>query len=367
MKIRESGVALSRIVQIGSRLAQLERETGERYLALNRGVNAVVGIDLREVVAGIDFNARGMQTYPPAAGMPDLREAIAAEYFGDPAEAAHVLVTAGGMNALDLVLQTLDVGRLYLPAYHWGSYGHIATIRGVEVGEYGSRGELAERIDELCGSAVLLCDPGNPLGEKYDDDEQLALVRRLSDADVAVIVDCPYRRVFAGAEDGFYARLARMPNVVITESFSKSVGLSGQRIGFVHASDPALRDELAVRLMYCTNGVNAFAQQLVLRLLATSAGRRAVDRFKLATQEGIARNIAYLRGRGLLATEFYTESEPRGIFVIVNRSEDELLARRIGSVGLSFFTRSRKAEVSGYARICVSVPHDDFVRYFSRV
>ena len=29
-----------------------------------------------------------------------------------------------------------------------------------------SRGELAERIDELCGSAVLLCDPGNPLGEK---------------------------------------------------------------------------------------------------------------------------------------------------------------------------------------------------------
>ena len=367
MKIKRSGAALSKIVQIGSRLAQLEKETGERYLALNRGVNSVVGIDLCEVVSGFDFNGRAMQVYPPALGMPTLREAIAVEYFGDAAEASRILVTAGGMNALDLVIQTLDMQRLYLPVYHWGSYNHIATIRGVETTEYYTRKELADRIDELCGSAVLLCDPGNPLGEKYDDAAQLTLIRRLTEAGVVVIVDSPYRRVFAGAEDGFYAALSRIEGVVVTESFSKSLGLSGQRIGFVYTSDQALSDELAVRLMYCTNGINAFAQQLVLSLLTTPEGRRAVDDFKRATQEGIARNIAYLRARGLLAERFYTESEPRGIFAVVNRSESELLDHKIGSVGLDFFTRSCRSEASRYARICVSVPHDEFVRYFDRV
>ena len=62
MKIKESGVALSHIVEIGENLAALSARTGAEYLRLNRGINSVVNIDLREVIAGIDFNTAQMQT-----------------------------------------------------------------------------------------------------------------------------------------------------------------------------------------------------------------------------------------------------------------------------------------------------------------
>lgn len=367
MEIKKSGAALSKIVQIGDKLRQLTAQTGQEYLPLNRGVNSVVNIDLREVVAGIDFNANPLQVYPPGAGFPALRRAINEEYFGGHSAPENILVTAGGMNALDLVLQTLRIEKLYLPVYYWGSYFHIMTIRGVGAGEYGAQAELEDMIPQLQGSAVLICDPGNPLGEKYDDQRQFARIKRLSDAGVVVLFDSPYRRIFCGREDTYYQRLLELPGVIITESFSKSVGLSGQRIGFIHATDRELLNELEIRLMYCTNGINAFAQQVVLALLTSEAGIRAVDEFKAATKRDIALNISYLRERGLLVESFYEASEPRGIFVVVDRSEEELLASRIGSVSLAFFTKSRKEEAAKYARICVSMPHAKFVEFFEGV
>ena len=241
------------------------------------------------------------------------------------------------------------------------------TIRGIGAGEYMAQAELEGTIPQLRGNAVLICDPGNPLGEKYDDQRQFALVKQLSDAGVVVLFDSPYRRIFCGREDTYYQRLMELPNVIITESFSKSVGLSGQRIGFIHATDRELLDELEIRLMYCTNGINAFAQKVVLELLTSEAGIRAVDEFKAATTRDIALNINYLKERGLLAEAFYEASTPKGIFVVVNRTEQQLLDHRIGSVSLAFFTKSRKEEAARYARICVSMPHAKFVQFFDGV
>ena len=192
------------------------------------------------------------------------------------------------------------------------------------------------------------------------------MLRKLDAAGVTVFFDSPYRRVFRDATDTFYREIRPLRNVAIVESFSKSMGLSGQRIGFIHTTDPGLYAELEKRTMYTNNGVNAFAQTLVLRLLTTPEGRRAVADFKAATVRDIGLNIAYLKENGLLATEFYRESMPVGIFAIVDRSEKELLEHRIGSVSLDFFTRD--AALAGYAsrfsRICVSVPHTKFREFF---
>lgn len=367
MNINKSGASLSKIVQIGEKLKKLTAENGHEYLPLNRGVNAVVNIDLSEVVKSIDFNSPDIQVYPPGPGFPQLRAAINEEYFGGKSSPNNILVTAGGMNALDLIVQTVKIDKLYLPVYYWGCYFHMLTVRGVGNAEYYAQSELYDRIDELKGNAVLICDPGNPLGEKYDDQQQYDLIKTLSDAGVVVFFDSPYRRIFFDKNDDYYQRLIQLENVVITESFSKSVGLSGQRLGFIHTTNKELHDELEIRLMYCTNGVNAFAQQLVLRLLTTPEGIKAANDFKTATARDIALNIEYLRERGLLATEYYSASTPRGIFVVVNRTEEELLKHYIGSVSLSFFTKSQKDKASKFARICVSSPHAKFVKYFDTI
>ena len=118
--------------------------------------------------------------------------------------------------------------------------------------------------------------------------------------------------------------------------------------------------------MYATNGINAFSQILVEKLLCSDKGQKATNDFKRITAKGIERNIAYLHDKNLLADEFYKNSEPMGIFVIVNKSEEELLEKRIGSVSLSYFTRDKKEEAARYARICVSVPPEKFKEFFKQ-
>ena len=369
MKIKSGGVALSRIVAIGENLAARSAETGVEYLRLNRGINAVVPIDLSEVIPTIDFNTPQMQTYAPGRGFAGLRDAISDEYFGGLASRDELLIVPGAMNGLDLLVQSLDIERLWLPVYYWGCFFKQLHLRGVRRSAYESLDRLEAAIPSLRGSGVLICDPGNPLGQKYDDERLLALLGKLNDAGVAVLFDSPYRRVFRDRTDTLYRRILPMENVVIVESFSKSMGLSGQRIGFIRTASRELYEELEKRAMYTNNGVNAFAQTLVLQLLTTEAGRRAVSCFKEATARDIARNIAYLERRGLLAGEFYGESVPEGIFAIVGRTESQLLEHRIGSVSLDFFTRdeSLAAYASRFSRICVSVPHAKFTEFFDRV
>ncbi|HUX55017.1 MAG TPA: pyridoxal phosphate-dependent aminotransferase [Williamwhitmania sp.] len=367
MKINKSGARLSAIVSIGEKLRQLSKETGKQHLLLNRGVPSVVNIDLKEVVKTIDFNSSELQTYPPAPGRLDLRAAINEEFFAGKSNPAKIFITGGGMSALDLAFQTVDVERIMLPVYYWGAYFHIMTIRHKQVGEYASFVELETMLPELKNSAVVIGDPGNPLGEKYDDEKLFALVKKLNDNGTIVFFDSPYRRIFCDATDDFYQRLLPLENVIIVESFSKSVGLSGQRIGFLHSNNEEFNAEVAVRLMYATNGINAFSQILVLKLLSSDLGKTAVKAFREATIIDVKKNVEYLRKKGFLAEEFYKSSVPEGIFAVVNMSEEELLRYYIGSVSLSFFTKSRKEEAAKYARICISVPHKELVSYFDTI
>jgi aspartate/methionine/tyrosine aminotransferase len=365
MKINKSGARFSAIVGIGERIKKLSQETGEEYLYLNRGVNAVCNIDLDPVVKKIDFNGNSLQVYPQNSGMDELKHAINMEFFGNNTSIENFTISAGGMAGLDLIIQTLDVEKVWIPMFYWGAYGHISTIRNRENDYYEGFDELKNNIEALKGSAVIICDPNNPLGNKYDDEDILNLIRELNNEGVIVIFDSPYRRVFSDNSDTMYQDLMDLPHVIIVESFSKSVGLSGQRLAFIHSVDEEFNEELRIRILYTANGVNSFAQLLVYHLLASEEGKKAVWDFKQKTTVDIKKNIDFLIEKKLLASEFYEGSVPKGIFVIVNRSEEELFQHKIGSVSLSFFTKLQKEMAASYARICVSVPHADFVRFFT--
>jgi len=362
MKINQSGAQYSKISAIGERIRKLEHDSGEKYLYLNQGVNSVVPINLTEVVKTIDFNSRGIQVYAPMKGRPNLKKAINQEYFSCKSDVDNILITNGGMSGLDLVFQSLDVEKVFVPAYFWGSYFNILKIRNMEGDFYEDFMELESNLEHYKNSAVIICDPNNPLGDKFDDHRLISLIRKLNKEGITIIIDSPYRKIFFN-NDYFFEQLLPMENVIIVESFSKSLGLSGQRIGFVHSINKELNTELSIRLMYATNGVNGFAQILVEHLLSTPEGRTAIGEFKRQTSCAIHENIKYLRNKGILAEEFYKNSDPIGIFAVVNRSEEELLKLRVASVSLAFFTRKYKEKAAAYARICVSVPHKELIKY----
>ena len=75
------------------------------------------------------------------------------------------------------------------------------------------------------------------------------------------------------------ARLLNFKNVILLESFSKFLGLSGQRIGFLHSNNKDFNKEFKIQLLYATNGTNAFAQHLVYELLTSNEGKKAVNDF----------------------------------------------------------------------------------------
>ena len=364
LKIKKSGAKYSAIVGIGEKLSLLERDSNDKYLRLNRGIPAVTNIDLTEIIPLIDFNQADIQIYPPNSGHPKLKAAINKYYFQSSTQDENIFITAGGINALDLVFKTIDTEKVILPEFYWGAYANILKINQQKSEFYNSFEELTNNLSELKDSTILICDPNNPLGNKYDDTMLLDTVSKLNANGTSIIWDSPYRKLFYDENDEFYSQLKEFEHLIIVESFSKSIGLSGQRLGFVHSTNKDFNKELNINILYATNGINNFAQILVEKILSTKEGQKAAKEFRDKTIKEMQLNIEYLRNNKLLAEEFYQSSTPIGIFTVVNKSEEELLKHKIGSVGLYYFTQTNKELGEKYARLCIAVPHKDLKAYF---
>lgn len=369
MKINPSKVTFSSIVGIGQKVTKAEKETGEEYLHLNRGVNAVTNIDLTEVVKNIDPNTKDYQVYAPNMGMEKLRRSIVAEYFPsqNTDNFTNVTIMPGGMPGLDLIIQTLNVDNIIFPKFYWGSYSKMATIRGKSFSFYDNLSDLTE--EQLNhNTCVFICDPNNPTGVKMDDRVLYQQIQRLNSAGVTVIFDSPYRKLFTyDMYVNVFDGIGGMDNVIVCESFSKSLGISGARLGFVWCNNKEFNAELNIRILYEFNGVCSISQLLVNELLTSNVGKTAVNNFRRKTTMDIFKNIEYLYDNGLLVKEIYGDDKPRGMFAIINMNEDFLFKNKIGAVGLDKFVHHDKDMYSSYSRICVSVPNDKFVKFFDRI
>jgi aspartate/methionine/tyrosine aminotransferase len=369
MKINPSKVTFSSIVGIGQKVTKAEKETGEEYLHLNRGVNAVTNIDLTEVVKNINPNTKDYQVYAPNLGMEKLRRSIVKEYFPsqNTDNFTNVTIMPGGMPGLDLIIQTLNVDNIIFPKFYWGSYSKTATIRGKSFSFYDELSELDEsQLNQ--NTCVFICDPNNPTGVKMDDRVLYQQIQRLNSAGVTVIFDSPYRKLFTyDMYVNVFDGIGGMDNVIVCESFSKSLGISGARLGFVWCNNKEFNAELNIRILYEFNGVCSISQLLVNELLTTNVGKTAVNNFRGKTTLDIFKNIDYLYENGLLVKEIYGDSKPRGMFAIINMAEDFLFKNKIGAVGLDKFVHHDKDMYSSYSRICLSVPHDKFVKFFDNI
>jgi len=363
MKINISNATFSSIVGIGEKIQKVEKETGRKFLKLNRGVNMVTNIDLIDTWNYINPNEQAFQLYAPNTGHMSLKKAIIDEYQFYQGDPNHISITPGGMPALDLVIQLLHVENIYFPKYYWGSYSKMATIRKQSFSFYDDllKMDISGLNDSSC---VLICDPNNPTGIKIHEKDVIDKIWQIQNTGAIVIYDSPYKKLF-----GEYnaSSLYGAKNLIITESFSKWIGLPGLRLGFIHSSNEDFNRELNIRLLYEFNGVSSPSQVIVEKLLTTSDGQTAIRNFKDVTVEHIIKNIDYLHQNQFLPKIFYGDGKPQGIFAIVNDSEDFLFQHNIGSVGLDKFVYYDKDMYSSYARICVSVPHEDFVNYFSKI
>jgi aspartate aminotransferase len=194
--------------------------------------------------------------YMPNAGLSTTRQRLA-EYLAQeqqvPLTAQQVILTCGAAGGLNVVFRTiLEPGdEVICPSPYFVEYGFYAGNYGGKLVPVPSKPPaFALDVDAIGAAitdktrAVLIDSPNNPTGVVYDRGELTALAAILTragagrDRPIYLVSDEPYRFL---AYDGVEvpAILPLYPFGLVVGSFSKSLSLAGERIGYLAVS-PAM-------------------------------------------------------------------------------------------------------------------------------
>jgi aspartate aminotransferase len=187
--------------------------------------------------------------YTPPAGLPELREAVAAKTARDSGLAVtpgQVLITNGGKQAVFQTFATLlDPGdEVLMPTPYWTTYPEaIALAGGVGVpvltdehsGYLVSTDQLEAALTERT-KALLFVSPSNPTGAVYPPELVAEIGRWAAAAGIWVITDEIYEHLVYGT-----ARFASMPVVapeiadrcVVLNGVAKTYAMTGWRVGWM--------------------------------------------------------------------------------------------------------------------------------------
>lgn len=188
----------------------------------------------------------GYTHYTPAAGIPELRTAIAADYrrrYGVHLDPARVLVTPGSSGALQLVMSiVVNPGEAVMmadPGYPCNRHfvrlvsGEPVTVPvGPESG-YQLTAEIIARAWTDNMRAVMVASPSNPTGTLIKREELDRIYRVVKERGGMLIVDEIYQGLVYGAEP--FTALELTDDLFIINSFSKYYGMTGWRLGWMIA------------------------------------------------------------------------------------------------------------------------------------
>ena len=190
--------------------------------------------------------------YTSAAGAPEVRAAVAAylqTQFGAPVSASRVYMTCGAAASLTISLAAMSEAgdEFVVVAPCFPEYRVFIQRAGGKVVEAQAAADFHLDLAALAravGSrtkAVILNSPNNPTGAVYGREELAALAALLAEksaergAPVYLIADEPYRELTYGAEVPCLLNI--YPDTVLCYSFSKSLSLAGERIGYIAVPD----------------------------------------------------------------------------------------------------------------------------------
>lgn len=204
--------------------------------------------------------------YSPSLGLPVFKESVAASLnrrFGMNYTPEYIFPTSGAAGALAHALRcvTKPGDEVLTFAPYFPEYGPYVNLTGAVLKVVPADTEsfqinfekLTEMLNENT-AAVLINTPNNPSGAVYSAETLEKLAKLLTEKqqeyghEIFIISDEPYREiVFDGAELPYVSRF--YANTLSCYSYSKSLSLPGERIGYV-AVNPACRDaELLVPMM----------------------------------------------------------------------------------------------------------------------
>jgi aspartate/methionine/tyrosine aminotransferase len=230
------------------RALELERE-GRSIIHLELGapdVDAPPHVTEAALRALRDGDAR----YVAPAGIPELREAVAADVRsrGIAAEADQVLVTPSAKTAVFYaMLATVDAGaEVLVPDPGFPIYPSMARFAGgVPVG-YGLDSDNAPDVSDIerritsRTRVLMLNSPNNPTGGALDSAALERLAKLVEAHGLVVVTDDIYSRlVYDGGRAGSIAASdGARDRTIVVDGFSKTYAMTGYRLGYLVAPRP---------------------------------------------------------------------------------------------------------------------------------
>ncbi len=187
--------------------------------------------------------------YTPAAGLPELRQAIAAKTARDSGyqvEASQVLVTNGGKQAVYQAFATLlDPGdEVIVPAPYWTTYpeaialagGVMVPVRTDERSGYLASVEDLEAARTARSKVLLFVSPSNPTGAVYSPEQVRQIGQWAAAHGLWVVTDEIYEHlVYGGAT--FSSIPVQAPETadtcVVLNGVAKTYAMTGWRVGWM--------------------------------------------------------------------------------------------------------------------------------------
>ena len=225
----------------------------------------------------------GITRYGPAAGDPELREAVAEKLSsgnGIATSPEQVLITNGGKQAIYNLFQVLlnPGDEVLLPAPYWLSYPEMAALAGAEVKLIPSQAEEGFRLDlDALEAAIsprsrllVLNTPSNPTGlvlQKHELEGVAELLRR--HPQVAVVCDEIYEHLLADGQT-HHSLVSLAPDLAdrlfVVNGFAKGWAMTGWRLGYLAGPTQVIKAAIALQSQ-STSNVCSFAQRGALAAL----------------------------------------------------------------------------------------------------
>jgi aspartate/methionine/tyrosine aminotransferase len=246
-------------MKLATRMNRLGTETAFEVLVRARALEArgkdVVHLEIGEpdfdtpaniIEAGCMALTTGWTHYGPAAGLPDLRQAIA-DYLnrsrGTSYGPDNIVVTPGGKPIMFFViLALLDEGdEAIYPNPGFPIYESMINFTGARAVPSPLREErgFALDVDELASlitprtKLLIINSPGNPTSGVLNRSEIEAIAKLAVEHDLTVLADEIYSEIIY---EGEHVSIATMPGMaertIVLDGFSKTYAMTGWRLGY---------------------------------------------------------------------------------------------------------------------------------------
>ncbi len=367
LKLGEERSAIRELFEYGS---ARKREIGEDnvfdFSIGNPSVPAPACV--REEIARLltEMPPETLHGYSSAPGLPEVRRAVA-QYietaFGVPMSASLVYMTCGASASLVAALSAIlqEGEEVIVPAPFFPEYAVFVRTAGGKLLPVPTDKSFhldLTAIERAIGSrtrAVLVNSPNNPTGAVYGEGEMRALgelLRRKSaqfGAPIYLVADEPYRELTYGAKPVY--PMAVYENTLVLYSFSKSLSLAGERIGYIAVSPRCARAEEVFAAVCGAGRAHGYvcAPTLFQRVVSACLGE-------------VSDVEVYRANRDLLYTSLsdmgYACTVPEGAFYLFVKALEEdakAFAERAKAHEL-LLVPSDSFGVRGYVRISYCVP-----------